>query len=78
MTMDGLMTMHLMHKFKTRNKRLLYSALSCGIWRSQHGRFDHHGWFDDHAPNAQVQNTQQTTFVQRLVLRNLALIAWTV
>ena len=30
-----------------RNKRLLYSASSCGIWRSQHGRFDHHGRFDE-------------------------------
>ena len=39
MTMDGLMTMDQMHKFKTRNKLLLYSASSCGIWRSQHGHF---------------------------------------
>ena len=37
-----------------RNKRLLYSASSCGystsscgIWRSHHGGFDHHGRFDE-------------------------------
>ena len=30
-----------------RNKRLLYSASSCGIWRSQHERLDDHGRFDE-------------------------------
>ena len=30
-----------------RNKRLLYSASSCGMWRSQHGRFNNHRRFDE-------------------------------
>ena len=40
MTMEGLMKEPLtLCKSSARNKRLLYSASSCGIWRSQYGHF---------------------------------------
>ena len=48
-TMDGLMKepcAQLQHA-SARNKRLLYSASSCGIRRSQHERLVDHGRFDE-------------------------------